>query len=355
MQADRSKTNQLIAEILGPFLENSDLLKAAFEDDPTVRASVHAAKATSARRTATNAFSTARETRGDGAGGDGEQSPSSSVAEAEDTGVRQIDRENEEGSAAAAADGGKWGYRSSLSSKGCWKIDARAVARRDASLKLSFDSVAFDLFALPDENMWGKNQGEEPPTSSLRKQRHDTRDNNHKEAEASSHHAARAVVTNAVPFRLADGLPRQLGPLLFEDTSDASRLVGDPAENHPPSRGSKRGPEHPRVTVSNPELVDSEPGEAEEEAEEEYEWESKTDPRKAGKILSYTRRGCGPSEAAVEVRIRGETLGADNLARAGLPHDLFALVVDERINDTNTATASALKSSGGRTKGRRKD
>ncbi|CBJ48663.1 hypothetical protein Esi_0046_0019 [Ectocarpus siliculosus] len=361
--ADRKKTNQLIADILGPFLENPDLLKAAFADEPGERASVPATKATSAGRSTTNnAVSTARETPGDGAGGDGEQSTSSSVAEAGDTGVRQIGRENEEGSAAAAAaaaaDGGMWGYRSSLSSKGCWKIDARAVARRDSSLKLGFDSVAFDLFVLPDEKKGGKKGGQEPPAApSVGKQRHATRVNDHEEDESSSPRATRAVVTNAVPFRLADGLPRELGPLLFEDTSDASLLAGDAAEDHPQSRGAKRKPEHPRVTVSDPELVGSRPEEAEEETEEEegYEWERKKDPRSAGKILSHTRRGSGPSEAAVEVRIRGETLGADQLARAGLPHDLFSLVVDERFKVTNAATAGDSKSTRGRTKGRRKE
>ncbi|CAM9435508.1 unnamed protein product [Ectocarpus sp. 6 AP-2014] len=358
---DRRKTNQLIADILGPFLENPDLLKAAFADEPGERASVPATKATSAGRTTTNnAVSTARETPGDGAGGDGEQSTSSSVAEAGDTGVRQVGRENEEGSAAAAAaaDGGMWGYRSSLSSKGCWKIDARAVARRDSSLKLGFDSVAFDLFVLPDEKKGGKKGGQEPPAApSVGKQRHATRVNDHEKAESSSRRATRAVVTNAVPFRLADGLPRELGPLLFEATSDASLLAGDAAENHPQSRGAKRKPEHLRVTVSDPELVGSRPEEAEEETEEEegYKWESKKDPRSAGKILSHTRRGSGPSEAAVEVRIRGETLGADQLARAGLPHDLFGLVVDERFKVTNAATAGDSKSTRGRTKGRRKE
>lgn len=250
-----------------------------------------------------------------------------------------------------------WGYRSSLSSKGCWKIDARAVARRDSSLKLGFDSVAFDLFVLPDEKKGGKKGGEEPATPSVGKRRHATRVNDHEEAESSSHRATRAVVTNAVPFRLEDGLPQELGPLLFEDPSDASLLAGDAAESHPQPRGAKRRPEHPRVTVSDPELVGSEPEEAEEETEEEqgYKWESKKDPRSAGQILSHTRRGSGPSEAAVEVRIRGETLGADQLARTGLPHDLFGLVVDERLKDTNAATAGDSKSTGGRTKGRRKE
>ncbi|CAM9270570.1 unnamed protein product [Ectocarpus fasciculatus] len=357
--ADKSKTNRLIAEILGPFLENPDLLKAAFEGEPGARASVLATKATSARRTTTTAASTARETHGDGAGGDGEQFPSSSVAEAGDTGVRQVGRENEEGSAAAAAaaDGGMWGYRSSLSSKGCWKIDARAVGQRDSSLKLGFDSVAFDLFVLPDEKKGGKKGGEEPAAPSVGKQRHTTRANNNEDAESSLRRAARAVVTNAVPFRLADGLPRELGPLLFEGTSDASLLAGHAAEDRPQSRGAKRGPEHPRVTVSDPERDGPEPKEAEEKTQEEqgYEWESKTDPRSAGQILSHTRLGSGPSEAAVEVRIRGETLGADQLTRAGLPHDLFDLVVDERLKVTNAAKAGDSKSSGGRTKGRRKE
>ncbi|CAB1113868.1 unnamed protein product [Ectocarpus sp. CCAP 1310/34] len=357
MKAERRKTNQLIADILGPFLENGDLLKAALEDEQGARASVPANRATSASRATTNAVSTAREIPGDGAGGDGEQSPSSSVAEAGDTGVRQIGRENEEGSAAAAAaDGGMWGYRSSLSSKGCWKIDARAAGRRDSSLKLGFDSVAFDLFVLPHEK-GDKKGGEEPAAPPERKQRHATRVNGHEEAKSSSHRATRAVVTNAVPFRLADGLPRELGPLLFDDTSDASLLAGDAAEYHPQSRVAKRRPEHPLVTVSDPELDGSELEEVEEEAEEEHEygWESKKDPRSAGQILSHTHRGSGPSEAAVEVRIRGETLSADQLARAGLPHDLFGLVVDERFNVTNAATAGDSKSSGGVNERRRKE
>lgn len=39
-----------------------------------------------------------------------------------------------------------WGYRSHLSSRGAWKIDPGAATRKDESVKLDFDSVAFDVF-----------------------------------------------------------------------------------------------------------------------------------------------------------------------------------------------------------------
>lgn len=37
------------------------------------------------------------------------------------------------------------GYRASLAPLTCWKLDANAAARRDESVNLSFDSVAFDV------------------------------------------------------------------------------------------------------------------------------------------------------------------------------------------------------------------
>lgn len=49
----------------------------------------------------------------------------------------------------AGAGGGScspWGYRTSLAPRGCWKVDAGMVARRDDSVELGFDSVAFEIF-----------------------------------------------------------------------------------------------------------------------------------------------------------------------------------------------------------------
>lgn len=38
------------------------------------------------------------------------------------------------------------GYRSRITSKGCWQMDAAAAAQGDPSVRLGFDSVGFDLF-----------------------------------------------------------------------------------------------------------------------------------------------------------------------------------------------------------------
>ena len=52
--------------------------------------------------------------------------------------------------------------------------------------------------------------------------REDDDDDDHHDAST----VPSAIVTNAVPFRLAQGLPRELGPLLFDANIDADILAG---------------------------------------------------------------------------------------------------------------------------------
>lgn len=224
-----------------------------------------------------------------------------------------------------AAGDGLWGYRSSLSSKGCWKVDAWAAARRDNSVELGFDSVAFDVFVRPEEE-----RGQEISAAAGKRAaaRHDDG-----KAPSSSSGGARAVVTNVVPYRLNDGLPRELGPLLFSDNEVASLLAGDPDHHHhPPSRGARRGRAKQTMAVE-PEEAHSSPAEnheheeKEEEEEEALLWVRKKDPSSSGQVLSHVHRGVAADAGTVEVRIRGESLDVGALARVGLPQDMSALAV----------------------------
>lgn len=56
----------------------------------------------------------------------------------------------------------------------------------------------------------------------------------------------RALVTNAVPFNLKEGLPRELGPLLFDPVADASVLAGGRLFLSPTRDGGPREKEEPQ-------------------------------------------------------------------------------------------------------------
>lgn len=261
-----------------------------------------------------------------------------------------------------AKDEGMWGYRSSLSSKGCWKVDAWASARKDTSVELDFDSVAFDLFVPPEHEKRGGGAVAATAPAGARTAgnraaaRHDRvkSSENGSGSRTSNNSNAPAVVFNVVPFRLGDGLPRELGPLLFS-ADDVSSLLsaGSPDHHRPPSRGARRGHAKQKTVAAEPEGGGSRPvqtqeHEEEEEREEEEKkevlWVKRKDPSGSGHvILSHIH--CGPAAAgaagtAVEVRIRGEPLDVGALAKVGLPQDMSELAVTTTVD----AVAAAVHS-----------
>ncbi|CAM9162797.1 unnamed protein product, partial [Hapterophycus canaliculatus] len=299
--ANRANLGRVLEAILGPFLENADLLEAMFVGGQLSSA------AFSAVSTDTNARRFTTSTAGREVGNSEVETPTA-------TGTSQNSEGNECGSAAGD---GLWGYCSSLSCKGCWKVDAWTAAQRDPSVELGFDSVAFDIFVTPEDYRQGREGAEAP---------------------LSQPDYSRVVVSNVVPFRLADGLPRELGPLLFEETADAS-LLGGGAEYRPPSRGTRNGREkHP--AGDEPEGEDSVTREEQEgEEDEEDLWIDKEDPRGCGPMLSHVRRECRSVGGVVEVRLRAKSIDSRQLARAGLPQDMSALVVD--VNPEVTAAGNS--------------
>lgn len=254
--------------------------------------------------------------------------------------------EGEDGRAAGDSSIGSWGYRSSLSSRGCWKVDAWAAARRDGSVELGFDSTAFDVFVRPAEEV-----GEQAAVAAA--------------AAGKKGYSPAAVVTNVVPFRLADGLPRELGALLFDKKMVASLLSEDYyVDRRPPSRdGARRRREgkQAETTAEQQEGPDSSPGgeTLEEEETGDALWVRKKASNSTGPFLSHVHKVDAAEGGKVEVRIRGEPLDAATLAMAGLPQDMAALVVAADV-DTSTACASKRPGSasagapGGGTQGRRR-
>ena len=173
-------------------------------------------------------------------------------------------------------------------------------------------------------------------------------------AESASHghgdaSIPRAIVTNAVPFRLEDGLPRELGPLLFDANADGAVLAGK------------------NDLISSPETDASNLNLNEQKDEEEHGlengrgkqnwinlneqredagwyglrkergkdiWTRKPDPLGTGEVFSHVREWLDGGGACVEVRLRAGPLGAAELAKAGLPKDVSALVVGVDGGDT---------------------
>lgn len=349
----------ILRGVLGPFLENTDLLRAMFVDG---HASTDAAPAaggvTATRRPAARAGGI-RE--GDTCGG-GEWSPppstnppaSSGRAPAEDSGDSREDGRAAGGiSSSNSSSSSAWGYRSSVSSKGCWKVDAWAAARRDGSVDLSFDSIAFEIFVRPEDGRWGKGGAEEEEGTSAATAV--------AAAGKRSSSSPATVVTNVLPFRLVDGLPRELGLLLFDKKLVASLLAEDDADHQPPSRDSARRRQGKEAGSAEPGGADSSPGETPEEGETgKTLWVRKKASNSTGPVLSHVHHADAVEGVGkVEVRIRGEPLDAEALAMAGLPQDMAALVVAADV-DPSTAGPSKLPASaaagasGGDKQGRRK-
>lgn len=268
-----------------------------------------------------------------------------------------------------ATDEGMWGYRSSLSSKACWKVDAWASARKDTSVELDFDSVAFDLFVTPEDERGGRGTVAAAPAATVAGNRAAARHDHGKSSKSGSSRSsdsAPAVVFNVVPFRLVDGLPRELGPLLFSADEISSLIsVGGPDDHRPPSRGARRGHAKQKTVAAEPEGADSSPAQTreheeegrEEEGREEEEkkevlWVKRKDPSGSGHVvLSHIHRGAEAADdaagTAVEVRIRGEPLDVGGLAKVGLPQDMSELAV-------TTGEVVAGVGSGGNKEERRK-
>ncbi|CAM9715438.1 unnamed protein product, partial [Discosporangium mesarthrocarpum] len=133
-----------------------------------------------------------------------------------------------------------WGFFSSLAPRSCWRMDAHAIARRENSVEIGYDSIAFEIVldlasqrqqryedALEkrtQDRLERGDWGNEDPS-------HDVDINGRPgTANASStgnqpNFTTRLVITHVLPFRLlgpgAGGLPvRELGPLLFDDAPD---------------------------------------------------------------------------------------------------------------------------------------
>lgn len=147
----------------------------------------------------------------------------------------------------------------------------------------------------------------------------------------------RALVTNAVPFRMEHGLPHEVGAILFDPKTDHSILTGG-AVCASPSESERHENRHALPGKGGTDSRTAEGGKKEEQGYQKNEkgekehgpkremWVPKPDPIGTGEILTYAYRGFKGGEG-VEVRIRGRSLEAKRLARAGVPKDLLALVV----------------------------
>lgn len=358
--------DQVLRRVLRPFLDNTDLLRAMFvgsllSKDGDAATDTPTTDTTTTRRPTISTRKAGGGLRQGETRGGGEWSPPPSTATpangkvtAKDAAPGQNGGSSEDDG--PAADGGMWGYRSSLSSKGCWKVDAWASARKDTSVELGFDSVAFDLFVNP-----GDETGEKTAAAAVRiaekraaaRHDHGTALKRSSSNSSGSSSSARAVVSNVVPFRLVDGLPRELGPILFS-ADEISSIVsaGDPDHQRPPSRGARRGHARQKAVAVEPEAAGSNPKENQEHVEEddgeeeqkESLWARKKDPSGSGHvILSHVHRGAAADAegTAVEVRIRGESSDVGGaLARSGLPQDMSGLVVIDATLDAVPAGQS---------------
>lgn len=121
--------------------------------------------------------------------------------------------------------------------------------------------------------------------------------------------STRVLVSNVIPFRLEEGLPPEVGPLLFDAEVDASVLVGD---SYRPggTQGKVNGQEH---------------GGAEDTEVTEGSWARRPDPFGAGDIWSHWH--CAADGTNIEVRVRAGELAPEGLMRAGMSKDLSALIV----------------------------
>lgn len=121
-----------------------------------------------------------------------------------------------------------------------------------------------------------------------------------------------------MPFRSEGGLPSELGPLLFDSKIDASLLSGD-GGNFLLNRDG-----HGSVVKQEGENTHTEA--EKDDVHDEDMWFRELDPAGAGEMIRHVHQEL-TGYGSVEIRIRGKPVGVDNLARAGLPKDLLALVV----------------------------
>eukprot|EP00904_Undaria_pinnatifida_P000782 jgi/Undpi1/10704/HiC_scaffold_29.g13152.m1 len=417
LAADEESRSRVLREILEPFLKNADLVKAMFA-------------AGSTPPTAPPKNLTAEAVKENTSAGDDEDPADATTATSphiDGSGIGKGSREQEEGmddawlqpppptTTAATASGVEsqhpgscpsveneeqpgirsWGYLSSLAARGGWKVDAAEIARRDDSVELKFDSIAFDVFVRTGDRGSERRTATEGITGtafSPRTPARPSRTNNCRAESASreddddddDHHDAStvpsAIVTNAVPFRLAQGLPRELGPLLFDANIDADILAGknidpSPSEKEKSDSPAKKStaddpssPKRGKMDSSSPktdalELNPQEQQQEEEEEEEEGEgfglgqgwggreiWTRKADPLGTGEVFSHISRGEQSDDdvvGAIEVRLRAGPLGVAELARAGLPKDVSALVVGVDGGDTGDGKGVGGSGSGG--------
>eukprot|EP00903_Cladosiphon_okamuranus_P007920 g7648.t1 len=341
--ASKAHVAHILRGVLRPFLENADLLRAMFVDGdhPSTDGATSADARATRRPTTTGGNAGGIRERETVRGGEWSPPPSaaphanpnSTTATAPSEAKKSEKGRSESEDVLAAGDSsiGSWGYQSSLSSIGCWKVDAWAAARRDGSVELGFDSAAFDVFVRPWEEEEEEDEGQAAAAAAT---------------AGKKRCSSAAVVTNVLPFRLADGLPRELGPLLFDKKLVASLSAeGDDVDRRPPSRDGerrRRAGEQAGTTVEQQEGPDSSPGSETLEEEETGDalWVRKKASNGAGPVLSHVHSVGGK----VEVRIRGEPLDAETLAMAGVPQDMAALVV--AAADVHTSTACASKRPG---------
>lgn len=150
------------------------------------------------------------------------------------------------------------------------------------------------------------------------------------DSEARHSFPTRALVTNAVPFRLGDGLPPDLTPLLFDSTIDAPVLAGREIKALFSDSGGERKHGEAVTDPNTKRRREQQAAGRDKHTPTKKEtgggsWTRRLDPLEVGEILSYRHRL--NDGHTVEVRIRGDTVGPDMLARAGLPADLSKLVV----------------------------
>lgn len=202
-------------------------------------------------------------------------------------------------------------------------MDSWAAARKDKSVELGFDSAAFDVFVRPEED-------------------------ERVEETAPAGNRPAAVVTNVVPFRLTDELPKELGSLLFDTHVVVSSLQADDSDHRPPSRDSAKKRRAKHTGTAEWEGPGSSPGETPEAEETENTlWVKKKASHRIGQVLSHVHHvgaAEGGNGGKVEVRIRGGALDAETLATTGMPKDMAALVVTAGA-DTSPAGTSKLAGS----------
>lgn len=214
-------------------------------------------------------------------------------------------------------------------------------------------------------------QGKPTPSTAFSGRRAESSANcRDRDGDGGAESTPRAIVTTAVPFRLEHGLPRELGPLLFDADADADVLAGkadsfssssletdallSEMEALPGTDGSSSNlKEKKRKEDEEGDDDDGDYG-LEEQGRGREKWTRKPHPLGAGDVLSHFVRGGGRlsdgddgGAACVEVRLRAAPLNAAQLAKAGLPKDVSALVVGVSDDDAGNGKGTSGGGSGG--------